>query len=154
MCELLSNNSLFVGQLYENKSLAIVLVIWSSLQLTSKQWIIKQQFTAGADLFLKYFRILILCGSFVCIIVFNWSSNSPLIYYFLNKKKRKSWQDRFSPPKLLAGFWPNLVGMILIWPSLKIVQMVLVHCISRSHRIEIDFQDENFKNLLIWNHKA
>ena len=30
------------------------LVIWSSLQLTSKQWIINQQFTAGADLFLKY----------------------------------------------------------------------------------------------------
>ena len=30
------------------------LVIWSSLQLTSKQWIITQQFTAGADLFLKY----------------------------------------------------------------------------------------------------
>ena len=29
------------------------LVIWSSLQLTSKQWIITQQFTAGADLFLK-----------------------------------------------------------------------------------------------------
>ena len=29
------------------------LVIWSSLQLTPKQWIIKQQFTAGADLFLK-----------------------------------------------------------------------------------------------------
>ena len=26
------------------------LVIWSSLQLTSKQWIITQQFTAGADL--------------------------------------------------------------------------------------------------------
>ena len=30
------------------------LVIWSSLQLTSKHWIITQQFTAGADLFLKY----------------------------------------------------------------------------------------------------
>ena len=29
------------------------LVIWSSLQLISKQWIITQQFTAGADLFLK-----------------------------------------------------------------------------------------------------
>ena len=29
------------------------LVIWSPLQLTSKQWIITQQFTAGADLFLK-----------------------------------------------------------------------------------------------------
>ena len=30
------------------------LVIWSSLQLTSKQWIISQQFTARADLFLEY----------------------------------------------------------------------------------------------------
>ena len=29
------------------------LMIWSSLQLTSKQWTITQQFTAGADLFLK-----------------------------------------------------------------------------------------------------
>ena len=29
------------------------LVIWSSLQLTSKQWIITQQFTAGAGLFLN-----------------------------------------------------------------------------------------------------
>ena len=29
------------------------LVIWSSLQLTSKQWIITQHFTAGADLFLN-----------------------------------------------------------------------------------------------------
>ena len=33
------------------------LVIWSSLQLTSKQWIITQQFTAGADLFLKQWSI-------------------------------------------------------------------------------------------------
>ena len=30
------------------------LMIWSSLQLTSKQWIITQQFTAGADIFLNY----------------------------------------------------------------------------------------------------
>ena len=30
------------------------LVIWSSLQLTSKQWIITHQFTAGADLFLNH----------------------------------------------------------------------------------------------------
>ena len=36
------------------------LVIWSSLQLTSKQWIITQQFTAGADLFLKYKIIIII----------------------------------------------------------------------------------------------
>ena len=33
--------------------LRCALVIWSSLQLTSKQWIITQQFTARADLFLK-----------------------------------------------------------------------------------------------------
>ena len=33
--------------------LGCALVIWSSLQLTSKQWIIAQQFTAGADLFLN-----------------------------------------------------------------------------------------------------
>ena len=30
----------------------------------------------------------------------------------------------------------------------KNVQMVQVHCISKSHRLKIDFQDENFKNLL------
>ena len=30
-----------------------VLVIWPSLQLTYKQWIIMQQFTAGADQLLK-----------------------------------------------------------------------------------------------------
>ena len=33
------------------------LVIWSSLQLTSKQWIITQQFTAGADIFLKLWNV-------------------------------------------------------------------------------------------------
>ena len=32
------------------------LMIWSSLQLTSKQWIITQQFTAEADLFLNCFN--------------------------------------------------------------------------------------------------
>ena len=31
---------------------------------------------------------------------------------------------------------------------LTIVQMVLVLCISRSDRLKIDFQDENFKDLL------
>ena len=35
------------------------LVIWSYLQLTSKQWIITQQFTAGADLFLKSTKIFL-----------------------------------------------------------------------------------------------
>ena len=37
------------------------LVIWSSLQLTSKQWIITQQFTAGADLFLKLNAMHVSC---------------------------------------------------------------------------------------------
>ena len=63
MHELLSNNSLFVGQLYEDKSLALhahdlifFTTDWSTSDLSSptdKQWIIIQQFTARADLFLK-----------------------------------------------------------------------------------------------------
>ena len=52
-------------------------------------------------------------------------------------------------PKLLTGFCQNLAGMILIWPSLIIVQLVLVHNISRSHSLKIDFRDKNFKNLLV-----
>ena len=35
------------------------LVIWSSLQLTSKRWIITQQFPAGADLFLKCWLMIL-----------------------------------------------------------------------------------------------
>ena len=45
----------------------------------------------------------------------------------------------------------NLTGMILIWPSLIIVQMVLVLCIFRSHRLKIDFQNETF-NIWRWGH--
>ena len=44
--------------------------------------------------------------------------------------------QRTSPPKLLAGFGTNILGMILIWPSLKIVEMVQVRCLSRSHRLK------------------
>ena len=59
------------------------------------------------------------------------------------------------PPKALVKFWNNFTQMILGWPSTKTVyQMVLVHCISRSQRLNIDFQDENFKNLLVRNQKA
>ena len=57
--------------------------------------------------------------------------------------------QRTSPPELLAGFLPNLAGMIPTWPSLIIVQLVMVCCISRSQRLKIDFRDENFKNLLV-----
>ena len=50
--------------------------------------------------------------------------------------------------KDFSGFFflPNLVGIILIWPFLIIVQMVMVHCIFRSHRLKID---EKFKTLLV-----
>ena len=59
--------------------------------------------------------------------------------------RRQQLLQRTSPPKLLVGFKLNLVGMILIWSTLKIVQMVLLHCIARPHRGKRDFQDENFK---------
>ena len=51
--ELLSNNSLFVGQLYEDKSLALhsrdLIFFTTDLQTVN----FTQLFTAGADLFLK-----------------------------------------------------------------------------------------------------
>ena len=57
MRELLSNNSLFVGQLYEDKSLVLrardLIFFTTDLQTVN----ITQQFTAGADLFLKYYAI-------------------------------------------------------------------------------------------------
>ena len=49
--ELLSNNSLFVGQLYEDKSLARASDSISFI--TDLQTVITQQFTARADLFLN-----------------------------------------------------------------------------------------------------
>ena len=55
------------------------LVIWSSLQLTSKQWIITQQFTAGADLFLKY--IFISGVTCVWLYLFQGSRVSVCIYF-------------------------------------------------------------------------
>ena len=54
MRELLSYNSMFVGQLYEDKSLRLHACDLISLQLISKQWIITQQITARVDLFLNY----------------------------------------------------------------------------------------------------
>ena len=57
-----------------------------------------------------------------------------------------------SPPKPLIGFWPNFTGMILGWSSFKVVQMVPVHCISRSQELKIDFLTKNSKNLLVRNH--
>ena len=42
--------------------------------------------------------------------------------------------------------------MILGWSSFKVVQMVPVHCISRSQELKIDFLNKNLKNLLVRNH--
>ena len=42
--------------------------------------------------------------------------------------------------------------MILGWSSFKVVQMVPVHCISRSQELKIDFLTKNLKNLLVRNH--
>ena len=42
--------------------------------------------------------------------------------------------------------------MILGWSSFKVVQMVPVHCISRSQELKIVFLTKNLKNLLIRNH--
>ena len=41
--------------------------------------------------------------------------------------------------------------MILGWSSFRGVQMVPVHCISRSQELKIDFLTENLKNLLVRN---
>ena len=56
----------------------------------------------------------------------------------------------------LLNYWldlTKLTRMILILPSIILVHMVTVRCISRSHRLKIDFRNENFKNLFVLNHK-
>ena len=42
--------------------------------------------------------------------------------------------------------------MILGWSSFRVVQMVSVHCISRSQELKIDFLTKNLINLLVRNH--
>ena len=51
------------------------------------------------------------------------------------------------------GIWPNLTGLIPGWSPTKIVQMVLIGCISRSQSQKLGFQNAIFKNL-VWNYKA
>ena len=67
------------------------LVIWSSLQLTSKQWVITQQFTARSDLFLKYRKKpfitgqVLLYGSKICRLFpeadFIWKVSLQILIY-------------------------------------------------------------------------
>ena len=50
---------------------------------------------------------------------------------------RPSTNLQTAPPKPLIGIWPYFTGMILGWSSFKVVQMVPVHCISRSQELKI-----------------
>ena len=50
--------------------------------------------------------------------------------------------------------WPNSTGIVPGWSPTKIIQMVLIGCISRSHSKKVGFQNAIFKNLLVWNYKA
>ena len=52
----------------------------------------------------------------------------------------------------LANLSEGSHNMILCWSSFKVVQMVPVHCISRSQELKIDFLTKNLKNLLVRNH--
>ena len=42
--------------------------------------------------------------------------------------------------------------MVLGWSSFKIVQLFLVHCISRSQELKLDFLSKHLKNLLVRKH--
>jgi len=65
---------------------------------------------------------------------------------------RKSSNDIFS--WIANGNWTNSTGMVPGWSPTKIVQMVLIGCISRSRGQKVGFQNAIFKHLLVWNYKA
>ena len=71
--------------------------------------------------------------------------------HFTLKYIRKSSNDLFS---WTANFCPNSTIMIPGWSPTKIVQMVLMGCISRSQGKKLGFQNAILKNLLVWNYKA
>ena len=113
MRELLSNNSLFVGQSKQINHSLFALVIWSPLQLTSKQWIITQQFTARADLFLKHmlwvFIRIALPGQ---LTLHDWvyrSSSRICLFYKRNYCHKKV--CAFVCPRIL----PYLTGQYIFW---------------------------------------
>ena len=51
--------------------------------------------------------------------------------------------------KPLIGFCQNFTGIIHWWSPTKVVQIVLIGCISRSRGQKVGFQNEIFKNLLV-----
>ena len=84
------------------------LVIWSSLQLTSKQWIIKQQFTAGADLFLKL-------TSFLCF-TYIFTSNASKKWNGICDKQIITWGFVYRPqyqPSTIINPQAKALGLIM-----------------------------------------
>jgi len=69
------------------------------------------------------------------------SSVRECIYFFIQTT---------SPLKPLIGFWPYFIWMIPRCFSTKVVQTVLVGCISRSQGQKIGFQNAIWKHL-VWN---
>jgi len=57
------------------------------------------------------------------------------------------------PQKLLIGFLSNFTGMVPGWSPTKVVQMVLIGCISMSRGQKTGFQNATIKNL-VRNYKA
>ena len=67
---------------------------------------------------------------------------------------RKLFYLNISSLKRLVGFRPHFPGMIPGWSPTKVVQMVLIGCISRSRGQKVGFQNAIFKNLIAWNYKV
>ena len=57
--------------------------------------------------------------------------------------RRQQLLQRTFPHQLLAGFGPNLAGMILIWSSIIIVQKVPVRCIFTNLKFNTDSESAN-----------
>jgi len=75
----------------------------------------------------------------------NWPR--PLGHNFTLNHIRTTLNDIYL--KSLMGIWPNSKGMVPGWAPTKIVQIVLIGCISRSRGQKISFQNTIFKNLIV-----
>jgi len=64
---------------------------------------------------------------------------------------RKTANDSLEP---LMGIWPNSTGIVPGWSPTKLVEMLLIGCISRSRGKKINVQNAVFKNHLVRNYKA
>jgi len=79
--------------------------------------------------------------------------NRPVVHNFtLNYIRKTSKMTSYLEP--LMRVWPNTTGMVPGWSPTKIVQMVLISCISRSRGQKIGLQNAIFKNLLVRNYEA